>query len=460
MIKLTSSIKAAIEEHPTQTILRSENADTDQEYLKVIKVFPVRNLDIPNKFDGRVIWKGMLTEPLEQGKCGSCWAFASTGALSDRFNISSQGKMHVELSPTKLILCNWQGKELSFLKQDIQNDSVFEADIAEKTFRDSACFGNTLVDACRYLYQVGTPTLKCIPYDQALGSQAEFQKLGNFDSVAKLPVCSAITGLLGDMCAGSYIDTKNGTEYGEPQRFYRAINFYGIPGVKADNGGEFYIRDNIYKWGTLATAMKIYPDFYTFKPTPTNVYRWNGQGEMIGGHAVSIVGWGVTDSGEEYWIIRNSWGKKWGIDGYFYIARGTNECEIEENCIGMIPDFFYGSGYKLDRVRKDLQSEKLAIERDSVYNYINSKAGGIDPNTGYTRRIEIQMPWLDLSRPINLDELPDWKTFVGAIDSDVTSQKYQRMIKGKVSYESKSWIYVLIILFILIIALIFLIIKK
>ena len=38
--------------------------------------------------------------------------------------------------------------------------------------------------------------------------------------------------------------------------------------------------------------------------------------------------------------------------------------------------------------------------------------GGIDPLTGYSRRNLIVRPWLDFKRPVPLDELPDWNTFV------------------------------------------------
>ncbi|KAI0210885.1 Cathepsin K [Lamellibrachia satsuma] len=45
-------------------------------------------------------------------------------------------------------------------------------------------------------------------------------------------------------------------------------------------------------------------------------------------HAVLVVGYG-THNGTKYWLIKNSWGTSWGLDGYMMLERDAdNVCGI------------------------------------------------------------------------------------------------------------------------------------
>lgn len=397
-------LSTLIQSRPTLTLLKGSSSEAKIQFDSLPKAKAVRNIPLPASFDGTEVWKDWLSPVKNQGSCGSCWAFASTSTLADRFNIQSQGKLRLNLSPASMILCDFQGKE--FDVKHPESDITGVNEINRKQLSLGACKGNTLFDAWRYLYIIGVPTEACIPYKNTLNTQIGFESLSSFNKNEKLPLCSDVSGVFADMCSDVYVDAYTKQESGTPARFFRALHFYSILQDEAE------IRHNIFCWGPVSTGMVVYQDFYEFN-AKTEIYDWNGLGEPIGGHAVSIVGWG-TENGVDYWIIRNSWGVEWGRNGFFYMRRGKNSCKIEENIVSGVPDFFYPENYNFrDGVKYVYAETPENMElRKSIDTDTTMAAGGIDSSSGYSRRVIALKPWIDLKPPIDYKTLPNWDTFV------------------------------------------------
>lgn len=421
MNTLSTSIQAKINARPTYTFLRSEFSKKDKDiHNQLIKSadVPDPRIKVPESLDGRIVWKDLLTPVQNQGTCGSCWAFASTGCLADRFNIQSMGLMHVVLSAAKLILCDI--KSLAKIKHPEMSQDIIAQEQA-KYSKTSACYGNSLANAWEYLFIIGTNTETCVPYNKNYGKFTELDSLGSFTEPDRMPTCTEVTGILGDMCADFTFNEINSKETGTPAKFYKVLHFYSVAGIPKDNGSEFHIRYNIFRWGPVSTSFAVYPDFYTFD-AKNDIYEWNGKGPQVGGHAVVIIGWG-KEKNKDYWIIRNSWGTSWGDEGYFRMVRGTNNCQIEENIVAGAPDYFYPITFDIPS-KGLIKSESIkATKKRREYSLdMSSNAGGIDPESGYTRRVLSTMAWVNIERPVELDDLPKKELWIAGIDANYNNR--------------------------------------
>jgi len=88
---------------------------------------------------------------------------------------------------------------------------------------------------------------------------------------------------------------------------------------------------NVLKSGkAIIIGVIVYDDFRGYKD---GVYEYK-QGSKLGGHCMTLVGYGKTDAGENYWVIKNSWGTGWGKAGYLRLrikSEQTNkQCNIED----------------------------------------------------------------------------------------------------------------------------------
>jgi cathepsin B len=154
---------------------------------------------------------------------------------------------------------------------------------------DYGCGGGYLDNAWQYMKNSGVPTDACDPYVSGSGTA---------------PPCPS--------------KCKDGSS----KTLYHAKSVYDLSGNVAN------IQAEIYKNGPVEVAFDVYEDFFSYK---SGVYT-HKSGGLAGGHAVKMLGWGNLN-GVDYWLVANSWGTSWGMNGFFLIKRGTNECGIESNVV-------------------------------------------------------------------------------------------------------------------------------
>ncbi|KAL3096431.1 hypothetical protein niasHT_028667 [Heterodera trifolii] len=92
--------------------------------------------------------------------------------------------------------------------------------------------------------------------------------------------------------------------------------------------------------GSITAIYAVFDDFQTTMTSDINqIYARSPNSRPTGiSHVIKIIGWGEEKKGNEmvkYWLIVNSRGIGWGMNGLFKMRRGVNELGIESNiCFG------------------------------------------------------------------------------------------------------------------------------
>ncbi|KAM4617466.1 cathepsin W-like [Discoglossus pictus] len=101
-------------------------------------------------------------------------------------------------------------------------------------------------------------------------------------------------------------------------------------------GNEKVMASHLANKGTLTvTVNRALLKYYMngiINPTQENCKR------DVVDHVVLIVGYGEGRDGA-FWILKNSWGKMWGENGFFMLVRGKNACGINKYPVTAVVDF-------------------------------------------------------------------------------------------------------------------------
>jgi hypothetical protein len=248
---------------------------------------------------------------MQQGKCGSCWAFASVAVF--------QSSWDLEQMRTGDALLRQIVPEFSYFKRRPSVQQLLNC--IGKTKGD--CTGGWHGAAFAYMVNSHVPHIP----DRLVFDQDESTLIEQY--TGRRSICtdplrnkrvkrSGIQSvpMIGPEGIGGLM--KNSDLILTAQDRALAWGYVNEPFDKMPSVEK--LKAALVRYGPL--AMPIWAD-YCFSVYKSGVF--NGRNSRSLNHVVVLVGW---DDERKAWLIKNSWGKDWGEDGYGWV-------EYESNNVGL-----------------------------------------------------------------------------------------------------------------------------
>jgi len=95
--------------------------------------------------------------------------------------------------------------------------------------------------------------------------------------------------------------------------------------IDIGSGDDSQLKMAVSTVGPMAVSVHVTPNFYNYKE---GIFEDTNCLSKSANHGMLLVGFG-EENGKKYWLLKNSWGKSWGIKGYMKLYRNVeNYCGI------------------------------------------------------------------------------------------------------------------------------------